>query len=131
MNGLVVLAVVAAAVAVFGAVRWVFDGRVRADSGHALPGVDLGPVATVVQFSSKICSQCHAARRVLTAESEGVTYLDLDVEDHLDLVEQFQITRTPTVLLVDGAGQVRHRVVGVPRPQQVRGALDVMVGQAA
>lgn len=117
---IVVLAVLALAVLV-GVWRWRTDGRLRTARPEFLPGVPVGNRATFVQFSSKICSPCAATRRLLgdVAELDGVEYVDLDVEEHMELVRHFSVTRTPTTLVLDGHGTVRHRIVGVPRRGQI------------
>jgi len=136
MTGLwIVLAAVAVALA-FGGYRRVSDGRVRTISSsqqsrldQARLGDDLGPDATFVQFSATVCAPCRATHRVLSevaAERPGVVHIDLDAESRLDLVEEFSILRTPTVLVLDGAGVVRHRIVGAARKDEVLGALDAL-----
>ncbi|HSN10654.1 MAG TPA: thioredoxin family protein, partial [Propionibacteriaceae bacterium] len=65
----------------------------------------------------------------ITAEEEGVVHVDVDAESRLDLVERYGITRTPTVLLLDGAGVVRHRIVGAARAPQVLEALEEVAGR--
>jgi hypothetical protein len=55
----------------------------------------------------------------------------VDAETRLDLVEQYGITRTPTVLLLDRAGVVRHRIVGAARAPEVLEALEGVAGRKA
>jgi thioredoxin-like negative regulator of GroEL len=140
MTGLyVVLAATVLAVA-FGVYRRLTDGRpreardesVRLDAGQL--GQDLGTSATFVQFSSAVCAPCRATHRVLstiTADEAGVVHVDVDAESRLDLVEQYGITRTPTVLLLDRAGVVRHRIVGAARAPEVLEALEGVAGRRA
>ena len=45
----------------------------------------------------------------------------------MDLVERYGITRTPTVLVLDAEGRVRHRIVGVPRRSDLEHALHGQV----
>jgi thiol-disulfide isomerase/thioredoxin len=111
------------------------DGRVSAvTAGDVIDPVSLGgrlgAHATLVQFSSEICSQCAAARRVLTdvaARTPGVEHVEVDAAQHLDVVRRFDILRTPTVLVLDPAGRVVHRVSGAPTP----GELLAVVGTGA
>ncbi|WP_293786385.1 thioredoxin family protein [uncultured Aeromicrobium sp.] len=89
--------------------------------GHAL-----GERVTLVQFSSAFCAPCRATRVVLGQVAEavdGVTVIDIDAEAHLDLVRELGIVRTPTVLVLDAAGRVVRRASGVPRRDQVLGAI--------
>lgn len=132
MTGLwVVLAAVALALG-FGGYRRLTDGRARrAPAGRAhldsvRLGEDLGREATFVQFSATVCAPCRATYRILSevsAQRPGVVHIDLNAETRLDLVEEFGITRTPTVLLLDSSGSVRHRIVGAARKDEVLGAL--------
>lgn len=140
MTGLyVVLAATALALA-FGEYRRRTDGRPRAAGDESVRldadqlGVGLGTDATFVQFSSSVCAPCRVTHRVLSAisaEDAGVVHVDVDAESRLDLVERYGITRTPTVLLLDRAGVVRHRIVGAARAPDVREALEGVAGRAA
>jgi thiol-disulfide isomerase/thioredoxin len=131
----VVLAALAVALG-FGGYRRLTDGRARAISSSQQPrldraqlGDDLGPDATFVQFSATVCAPCRATHRVLSevvSERPGVVHIDVDAESRLDLVEEFSIRRTPTVLVLDGAGVVRHRIVGAARKDEELGALDAL-----
>ena len=137
MTGLLVLLGVLAAAGGFGLYRHLSDGRVRDVSQTAAPrlgsaelGSQLGSKATLVQFSSAFCAPCRATRVILTDVSRivpGVNHVEIDAESHLDLVREFDITRTPSVLVLDGDGVVRHRVVGQPRKDQVIAALGATV----
>ncbi|KAA1395190.1 TlpA family protein disulfide reductase [Aeromicrobium ginsengisoli] len=95
-------------------------------------GAELGERATLVQFSSAFCSPCRATRVLLTdiaAKVDGVTTVDIDAEEHLDMVRRLGILRTPTVLVLDGAGTVSTRASGLPRREQVLAALGQAVGE--
>lgn len=91
---------------------------------------ELGRRATLVQFSSAFCAPCRATRRVLGEVAgmiEGVRHVELDAEHHLDLVRRLNILRTPTVLVLDGAGTVVTRASGQPRKADVIAALGKAV----
>jgi thiol-disulfide isomerase/thioredoxin len=112
------------------------DGHSRAvSSGEFVTaehlGTPLGAVATLLQISSAVCAPCRAARRVLAEVADrtpGVRHIELDAEQHLDLVRRLDVLRTPTVLVLDGAGTVVARSSGVPTPAQVAHALDRVPG---
>lgn len=92
-------------------------------------GESLGERASLVQFSSAFCSPCRATRVVLGDVAKGfsgVAAIDIDAESHLDLVNRFGVVRTPTVLIVNGNGQVVSRASGVPRKEQVVAALEAL-----
>jgi thiol-disulfide isomerase/thioredoxin len=125
------LGVVVVVALVVGVVLKRREGRLRTvSSGATLTAADvgspLGPTATFVQFSTTTCTPCRAARRVLSSESAalaGVAHVEVDAEERLDLARRFHVLRTPTVLVLDGAGRVTARFSGVPTPAQVRNAV--------
>ncbi len=94
----------------------------------------LGERATMVQFSSAFCQPCRATRRILeevTVLVPGVSHVEIDAEDNLDLVRALDIRRTPTVLFLDATGAVRKHASGQPRKADVIAALgDLMPGAA-
>ncbi len=90
----------------------------------------MGERATVVQFSSAFCQPCRATRRILeevTVMVPGVAHVELDAEDHLDLVRELDIRRTPTVLFLDARGEVRKQASGQPRKADVIAALGELL----
>jgi thiol-disulfide isomerase/thioredoxin len=137
MTGLVVCVVVLAAASAFGLLQRRRSGRVRVrgrDGGKRLGaaelGEDLGERATLVQFSSAFCAPCRATRRVLGEVAElvpGVTHVEIDAEDHLALVRELDILKTPTVLVLDADGRVVRRATGQPRKADVIAALGEAV----
>lgn len=136
MTGLLVAAIAALVALGFGLYRKAIDGRVQVVGSPAAPTLDasrlatgLGSEATFVQFSAEVCAPCRATARVLaevTAGLSGVEHIELDAATRLDLVNELGITRTPTVLLLDGTGAVRNRIVGAPRNTEVLAALEVL-----
>ncbi|MBO0842958.1 MAG: thioredoxin family protein [Nocardioides sp.] len=93
----------------------------------AVGATERGERATLVQFSSAFCAPCRVTRRVLgeVAEAEpGVVHLEIDAEHHLELVRELGILRTPTTLVLDGAGHEVARAAGAPRKEQVVGAIS-------
>ena len=98
--------------------------------GAAELGGELGERATLVQFSSAFCAPCRATRRVLGEVAglvQGVTHVEIDAEDHLDLVRELDILKTPTVLVLDAEGRVVRRATGQPRKADVIAALGEAV----
>ncbi len=98
--------------------------------GPADLGQPLGEQATLLQFSSAFCAPCRSTKVVLgdvAAMLPGVVHIEVDAESHLDLVRQLDVTRTPTVLVLDATGRIRTRATGAPRKADVIAALgDVM-----
>jgi len=131
----------------FGGYRMLRDGRFRAarrtdDAGSAgaagAPGAraaasvldgtehELGERATLLQFSSAFCAPCRTTRVVLADVASlvpGVAHVDIDAEQHLDLVRRLGIQRTPTTLILDPQGREVTRAAGAPRKQDVLAAL--------
>src|SRR5688500_683260 len=142
-GGLILLASVLLA-AGLGAYRVSRDGRFRGT--HRVAGVDesspvpasvtvleplvpddrLGERATLLQFSSAFCAPCRATRRILTEVSElvpGVAHVEVDAEQHLDLVRRLDIRKTPTTLVLDAHVREVKRAAGQPRKADVLAAL--------
>jgi thiol-disulfide isomerase/thioredoxin len=122
--------------AVPGAGGAVGDGRKDGDDqvGETLRpdelGAELGAKATLLQFSSAFCAPCRTTRRVLGEVAgmvDGVAHVELDAEAHLELVRRLNVVRTPTVLVLDGAGRVVRRAAGAPRKADVIAALGVAI----
>jgi thiol-disulfide isomerase/thioredoxin len=132
MTGLWVALATLALGSVIGVVRLRRDGKVRdtarADDRLATAdlGADLGERATLVQFSTAFCQPCRATRRVLADVSglvPGVAHVEIDAESRLDLVRRLDIMRTPTVLILDSAGNIVKKASGQPRKADVLAAL--------
>jgi thiol-disulfide isomerase/thioredoxin len=84
--------------------------------------VDLGERATLLQFSSAFCAPCRVTRRTLAEVAglvPGVVHVELDAEQHLDLVRRLDIVRTPTTLVLDAAGTEVSRATGAPKRDEV------------
>ncbi|UUU36006.1 thioredoxin family protein [Streptomyces sp. CA-210063] len=137
MTGLVVCGLVLAAASAYGVLHQRRSGRVRVRGrdgdkriGAAELGEGLGERATLVQFSSAFCSPCRATRRVLAEVAgmvPGVAHVEIDAEDHLDLVRRLDILKTPTVLVLDADGRIVRRATGQPRKADVIAALGEAV----
>lgn len=86
----------------------------------------LGERATLLQFSSAFCAPCRATRRILegvSASEPGVAHIEIDAEQHLDLVRRLGILRTPTTIVLDARGAELVRAAGAPTRTQVLAAL--------
>ncbi|MFJ4016457.1 thioredoxin family protein [Microbacterium sp. NPDC090014] len=114
-----------------GVVLRLLDGR-RRGGGHLRfdpndAGVSrLGARATVVQFSTEMCTRCPQVRRMLSsyvAESEGLDHVEVDLTHRPDLSARYKVMQTPTTFIVDGSGAVRARFHGVPHRHALNDAL--------
>jgi thiol-disulfide isomerase/thioredoxin len=133
MSGVYVLVAVGVVVIAFGMWRMVADGRMRRHGDQQRPrltadqiGDPLGAQATLVQFTSAFCAPCRATRRILdevSAMVPGVRHVDVDVEQNLELARELNVTRTPTVLVLDADGVIVRRAAGQPRKADVIAAL--------
>jgi thiol-disulfide isomerase/thioredoxin len=140
MTGVWVLIAVLTVCTAFGLVAGRRSGRLRpgtqdrpggreADDLLAVLG-RLGEVpgerATLLQFSSAFCAPCRATRRVLGEVAQavpGVRHVEVDAEQHLDVVRRLGVARTPTTLVLDAAGRETARATGQPRKPEVLAAL--------
>jgi len=131
LTGLLVAGAAVGAATVLGLLWRARDGRVRPASGtapHVLAGLGVepgGPV-TLLQFSSLYCAPCRVARAVcadVAASVRGVRHVEVDADRHLDAARELHVRRTPTVLVVDAAGNVVGRAVGAPSRDAVLAAV--------
>jgi thiol-disulfide isomerase/thioredoxin len=135
-TGVTALAAVLIAATAFGVVWRRRQGRLRSPAGpasgdgHALTAADLrhdlGPRATLVQFSSAFCVPCRATRQILAEVAgtlDGVTHVEVDAESRLDLVRRLNIYATPTVFILGPDGSIVRQASGQPRKADVIAAL--------
>jgi thiol-disulfide isomerase/thioredoxin len=131
-----IVAAAVLAVTVAGGLAWRRrDGRLTRAREGALTGADLGaPLgtrATLLQFSSAFCAPCRATRQLLAdvaARTAGVTHLEIDVAERLDLVWLLDVRRTPTVFVLGPRGEVARRASGLPRRGDVQAAVAQVTG---
>ena len=91
---------------------------------------ELGPRATLVQFSSAFCAPCRATRQILGEVAgmlDGVSHVEIDAESRLDLVRRLGIFATPTVLVVGPGGVITRQASGQPRKADVIAALGQLM----
>jgi thiol-disulfide isomerase/thioredoxin len=97
-------------------------------------GGPLGRQATLVQFSTAFCAPCRPTRQILAQVAgmvDGVTHLDIDAAERLDLVRRLRINSTPTVLVLGPDGAIVKRAAGLPRKADVIAALGTAIPSAA
>ena len=96
-------------------------------------GDHLGRQATLVQFSTAFCAPCRPTRQILAQVAgmvDGVTHIDIDATDRLDLVRRLRINSTPTVLVLGPDGAIVKRASGLPRKADVIAALGAVIEPA-
>ena len=77
-----------------------------------------GATATLLQFSTEVCSICIATSRLykeLENKLPGLKHIEVDITHRMDLAANFSIMQTPTTLILDKHGMVRARIGGAPR----------------
>ncbi|MFD4295176.1 thioredoxin family protein [Rhodococcus sp. NPDC058532] len=144
MTGIVVLAVVLVAALVVALILRSRSGTVRATTPAVDPtdtraallaavGVpDAGP--TVLHFSADWCGPCAAVRRVVAQTLSALdgrlapdvprpVDLELDIDEHPALARELGVLSLPTTFILDGSGEQRFRVSGVPTAADLEAAL--------
>src|SRR3984893_9139839 len=89
-------------------------------------GGPLGEQATLVQFSTAFCAPCRPTRQILGQVAgmvDGVTHVEIDAAERLDLTRRLRINSAPTILVLDSQGGIVKRAVGLPRKADVIAAL--------
>jgi Thioredoxin len=154
VGGLVALVVVLAAASAAGFVMRQRQGRfrpakstavIRTDSADSaqpatspaagvLSAVDLGaPLgarATLVQFSTEVCAYCGPTRQLLSEvarDREGVSFVEIDAAERMDLTRRLHVLSTPTVLVLDAAGGITSRASGPLRKADLLTAVGAVV----
>jgi thiol-disulfide isomerase/thioredoxin len=93
-------------------------------------GRSLGRRATLVQFSTAFCAPCRPTRQILAQVADmvdGVTHVEIDAAERLDLVRRLRISSSPTVLVLGPDGAIVRRAVGLPREADVIAAVGSVV----
>jgi len=129
-GGLIALAAALVAATALGlGLRW-RAGRFSETGADVLTEADLGGrlgrQATLVQFSTAFCAPCRPTRQILAqvaGMADGVTHVEIDAAERLDLVRRLRINSTPTVLVLGPDGAIVKRAVGLPRKADVIAAL--------
>jgi thiol-disulfide isomerase/thioredoxin len=119
VGGVVALVVVLAAASAAGFFMRHRQGRLVASSAGVLTAADLGaPLgarATLVQFSTEVCAYCGPTRELLTQvakERDGISFVEIDAAERMDLTRRLRVLSTPTVLVLDAAGGITSRASG-------------------
>lgn len=124
---LLLAALLAATVGVGGVLRWRQGRPHRLDPSEVVEpsrlGADaLGERATLLQFSTEMCSRCPGVHRTLDAiagEHTGVLHLDVDLTHRPDIAKHFRVLQTPTTLILDRDGVIQTRFGGTPSRRAV------------
>jgi thiol-disulfide isomerase/thioredoxin len=88
-----------------------------------------GTTATLLQFSTEVCSICIATSRLfkeLESKIPGLKHIEVDITHRMDLAAHFSIMQTPTTLILDKHGMVRARIGGAPRQNVIEAELKTL-----
>jgi thiol-disulfide isomerase/thioredoxin len=143
LSGLIILVVVLAAASAAGLAFRARQGRFHG-SGQAAPstaspsvltadelGAALGERATLVQFSTEFCAYCGPTRQLLTevaGERDGVSFVEIDAAERMDLTRRLGVLATPTILLLGPGGTIESRASGKPRKPELLAAVGAVLG---
>ena len=142
VGGLIALVVVLAAASAAGLALRQRQGRFhqrtpgqdQPSSVDALSAADLGaPLgarATLVQFSTEVCAYCGPTRALLTEvarERDGVSFVEIDAAERMDLTSRLRVLSTPTVLVLDALGGITSRASGPLRKADLLTAVGAVV----
>lgn len=83
------------------------------------------PENGLLYFTATWCGPCRMVKPEL-AKLKSVTVLAVDIDEHPDVAEQWNVTAVPTFLRFDGGEMVR-RAVGVLRTSELRALMDAPV----
>jgi thiol-disulfide isomerase/thioredoxin len=81
-----------------------------------------GSRVTILQFSTTFCSQCRAAKALISdvvKDQSDISYLEIDAESNLALVRKVDVRSTPTTIFLDRAGFEIARATGAPKRDQL------------
>lgn len=89
-----------------------------------LPG-PFGRRATLLLFTSQQDDRTRPVRAALRElAGDGVVLAEVDLTVRGDLAGRYAVTRTPSLLVLDGGGRLRTRVKGPAVPAVLREALE-------
>ena len=95
------------------AIQW------RTDWQGALDEAQKTNLPLALEFFMEGCPACgrlvretHQDPAVVKILNQRFVPVRLEARDHMDLVEQYQVTATPTILLFSSQGQEKHRFDG-------------------
>ena len=126
MKSLLPLLLILALTAVVGFRYRVKKGVIKEKRGLQILESELGKKygkrASVVIFSTTFCSECRAAKALIsdvTSTLSDISYIEINAESNLELVRKVDIRSTPTTLFLDKAGFEIARATGAPKRDQL------------
>ena len=63
----------------------------------------------------------------IASSTPGVSHVEINAEEHLPLVRELGITRTPTTFILDANGTIRGKASGLPKRSEVTQSLAALL----
>ncbi len=89
---------------------------------------ETGP--TVLHFSAVWCGPCAGVRKVVEQvcdELPGVAHVEIDMDANPEAARRLSVLSLPTTIVFDADGRPRFRTHGVPKPADLRSALEPLL----
>ncbi len=89
---------------------------------------ETGP--TVLHFSAQWCGPCAGVRKVVEQvcdELPGVAHVEIDMDANPEAARRLSVLSLPTTIVFDAHGRPRFRTHGVPKPADLRSALEPLL----
>lgn len=128
MNNIYLLAVVLLIAALLGLGLRVNQGLIKRAKKHPNFSVDfnkfgnLGSLGTLIQFSTEYCSNCPASKTILreiSVTNPAIKFIEIDAQENFELAKKLSVLATPTVLILDEAGDEIARFSGKPKKDKL------------
>ena len=126
MNNLILLLVILIFCCIYLVFYKLKKGTIKKNRGLQILESELGDKygkrATVVIFSTTFCSECRAAKALISDVTfilSDISYIEIDAESNLELVRKVDIRSTPTTIFLDKAGFEIARATGGPKRDQL------------
>ena len=107
--------------------------EVRSESPLVVDAADLGlsrSGPTVVHFSAPWCGPCERVRRVVgqvCADLGDIAHVEVDLDANPAAARRLSVLSLPTTFIFDVDGRQRYRTSGVPKPSDLRSALEPLL----
>lgn len=85
---------------------------------------------TVLHFSAVWCGPCAGVRKVVEQvcdELPGVAHMEIDMDANPEAARRLSVLSLPTTIVFDADGRPRFRTHGVPKPADLRSALEPLL----
>ena len=106
------------------------------DTGAEIDTSDLGlsrTGPTIVHFSAVWCGPCAGVRRVVhqvcsqLSDVGEVAHVEIDMDANPAAARRLSVLSLPTTFIFDADGRQRYRTAGVPKPADLRSALEPLL----